>query len=124
MIRLISLSHDCSGDMVHADVGGNHMLVVNSIDIAMELLQGKGNLYCDRPVLHVGGELAGLNQLSVFMDEGPAHKESRRFFAQELGTKALSARFVPLMEARIREFTNRLLGDPEVHDRLPHHIFR
>jgi cytochrome P450 len=100
------------------------MLVVNSIDVAMELLQEKNNLYSDRPVLHVAGELVGLNQLAVFMDEGRAHKEARRFFAQELGTKALTTRFVPLMETRIQQFIRQLLNGPEEHGRLFKHIFR
>jgi hypothetical protein len=112
-----------SGDIVHANVGGTHMVILNSVDVVTDLLQGRGTIYSDRPYLYVLGELVGLNKTLPFMNEGSKLKESRRFFSQEIGSKQTLARFESMMHSRIKRFAGQLLTNPEAQADFFSHMF-
>ncbi|KAG1876583.1 cytochrome P450 [Suillus subalutaceus] len=45
------------GDISHVEVLGQHIIVLNSVKSAVDMLDKKGTVYSDRPVLPMGGEL-------------------------------------------------------------------
>ncbi|KAG1746004.1 cytochrome P450 [Suillus paluster] len=47
------------GDISHVEVLGQHIIVLNSVKTAMEMLDKKSSVYSDRPVFPTGGELCG-----------------------------------------------------------------
>jgi cytochrome P450 len=99
------------GDIIHLNVGGTHIVALHSVDIGMELLQGKGSIYSDRPTLYVAGELVGMSETTFLLDDGPKLKESRRWFTQEIGSKQALARFEPMVQTRTKRFIKQLLAD-------------
>lgn len=101
------------GDMVHVNIAGKHIVAVNSVDLAIDLLQVKGAIYSDRPSLYVAGELIGFNKITALMNHDKKLKESRRMFVQEIGTKQASARFEAMMQTHIQRFIDGLLADPK-----------
>lgn len=102
---------------------GTHMIVLNSVDAAVSMLQRKGANYSDRPEFFFANKLAGGEHATPSVDDGPYLKETRRIFAQEIGSKTALARFTSVKEAHIRSFLCRLLDDPRP-ERLHDHIRR
>ncbi|OAX31904.1 hypothetical protein K503DRAFT_805678, partial [Rhizopogon vinicolor AM-OR11-026] len=45
------------GDISHISVLGQHIIVLNSINTTMEMLDKKSSVYSDRPVFPMAGEL-------------------------------------------------------------------
>jgi hypothetical protein len=45
------MSYIYPGDIVHAQAFGNHILILNSVKVAMELLEKRARIYSDRPAL-------------------------------------------------------------------------
>lgn len=100
---------------------GTHMIVLNSVEAATAMLQRKGANYSDRPDFFFVNKLAGGGDAAPSLDEGPQLRETRRIFAQEIGSKNALARFASVKEARIRDFLRRLLEDPrpeKLHDHI------
>lgn len=46
-----------SGDVCYQHIFGLGIVVLNSYDVASELLDGRGHIYSDRPRLTMAGEL-------------------------------------------------------------------
>lgn len=46
------------GDLVHLNVAGQHVMILNSLEVAQDLLNRRGANYSDRPRLVVAGEIA------------------------------------------------------------------
>lgn len=51
------------GDLVFFYGLGNNLLVLNSMEAINDLLEKRGQIYSDRPIFTVVGELMGLNQV-------------------------------------------------------------
>ncbi|KAG2095906.1 cytochrome P450 [Suillus discolor] len=49
------------GDITHIEVLGRHIIVLNSVKTAMDMMDSKSTLYSDRPVLPMAGELQRKN---------------------------------------------------------------
>lgn len=46
-----------TGDLVHLNVLGMHIVVVNSQKIAIDLMEKRSKIYSDRPYLAMAGDL-------------------------------------------------------------------
>ena len=42
-----------SGDILHASAFGNHIVVINNVELATELFEKRAQLYSDRPVIPI-----------------------------------------------------------------------
>ena len=60
---LVSYNFFPTGDLVFFHGLGNNILVLNSMKCILDLLEKKGSIYSDRPVLTVAGELMGTDQV-------------------------------------------------------------
>lgn len=52
-----------SGDISSVTVFGRPLIIVNSVKIAMDMLEKKSSKYSDRPIMPMGGELCATSQV-------------------------------------------------------------
>lgn len=97
------------GDLIYANVCGQHLIVVSNYDSARRLLSHKGAKHSDRPSLYFVCELIGWGQNTTLLPEGPQLKEHRRLINQHIGTLAAAARFELEIQERTREFLCSIL---------------
>jgi cytochrome P450 len=108
------------GDLIYLNVLGSPILVINSYETAIEMLDRKGLIYSNRPVLVMAG-LSGYHDGTVLMPYGPRYRNSRKLMQQYMGTKALTARFSNVFEEEMRRMVRRVLHNPR-SETLSQHI--
>jgi cytochrome P450 len=109
---LYRYSYSLQGDMVHVNLMGMHVLILNSAEVASNLLERKGKMYSDRHSLYFVNELVGYRESFILMNDGPELRQSRRLCLQALAPRVISDRFAPMMETRTRQFLLKLLDTP------------
>lgn len=100
------------GDISHAEVLGQHIFVLNSAKIAVEMLEKKSASYSDRPVLPMGGELVGWKNTLVLLPYGDRFREYRKNFARVIGSRAAMDTYHPIELAETHRFLQRVLAKP------------
>ncbi|KAG2046757.1 cytochrome P450 [Suillus hirtellus] len=58
------------GNISHIEVVGQHIVVLNSVKAAIDMLDKKSTLYSDRPIFSVGGELVGWKHSLTLLPDG------------------------------------------------------
>lgn len=86
-------------------------MVLNSLDVAREILDNRSAIYSGRPHLVMGGELCGWNRTTVLAPYGPRLKEHRSLFAQGISSKRSVEKYHSLMEDAAQSFANGLASD-------------
>ncbi|KAG1752629.1 cytochrome P450 [Suillus paluster] len=107
------------GDISHVEVLGQHIMVLNSVNTAMEMLDKKSSLYSDRPVLPMGGELAGWKHILALLPYGERFREYRKNFHRIIGSRAAMDIYHQTEEIETHRFLKRVLANP---DQLQAHI--
>jgi cytochrome P450 len=99
---------------MHANVMGQHMIVLNSYEAAADLLHRKGVQYSGRAPFHFALEMAGYKIFTtLIVNAGELWKEQRALFAHHIGTQKVLARFLPAIDAHTRHFLCNIIGDPK-----------
>ncbi|KAF8810262.1 cytochrome P450 [Phlegmacium glaucopus] len=75
------------GDIVSISALGQHIVILNSARVALEMLDKKSAIYSDRPVLQMGGELVGWNNSLGLLPYGDRFRNYRKFFHQLMGNR-------------------------------------
>ncbi|PBK93430.1 cytochrome P450 [Armillaria gallica] len=101
------------GDIVSVSVLGRRMVVINSVQTAIDILDKKGAIYSDRLMVAMGGELVGWKNGFVLMPYGSRFRDSRKRVHQILGTNAAFKQFLPIVELEARRFLKRVSGKPD-----------
>ncbi|KAJ8473197.1 hypothetical protein ONZ45_g16385 [Pleurotus djamor] len=109
------------GDIVKISVFGQPIMILNNIDTATELLDGRGAINSDRPVIPMGGELVGWKNTLVLIPYGARFRSFRKMFHQVIGTPSAMKQFHPIEEHETQKFLRRLLKTP---DELSDHVRR
>ncbi|KAJ7493339.1 cytochrome P450 [Mycena galericulata] len=107
------------GDISSVSVFGQQLTIINSAQVAMDLLDKKSSMYSDRPVVPMGGELVGWKNTLVLTPYGDRFRNYRRLAHSLFGSKSTMASFEPLEEIETHRFVKRLLANP---DGLKDHI--
>lgn len=107
------------GDIVHVNVAGKHILVINSIEAASALLHAKGSAYSDRPPMHFLANMVGWRDAMIMMDSGPEHRGARRLFEQQMGTKAVLSAGGGSAKRRIQQFLRKLSANDDSDVLIP-----
>ncbi|TFK37580.1 cytochrome P450 [Crucibulum laeve] len=68
------------GDVVHVNVLGQPMIILNSLRSVRDLLDKRGSIYSDRPRFVLLSELMGWKHASTHTRYGPRFRKHRRFF--------------------------------------------
>jgi hypothetical protein len=76
----------CTGDICSITVLGRVIVVINSPDIAFELLDKRSSIYSDRPHFQMAGELAGFKNLLALLQYGERLRRYRRILYGWVGS--------------------------------------
>ncbi|KAI0253131.1 cytochrome P450 [Lactifluus subvellereus] len=107
------------GGIVHANAAGQPLIILSNAEVANEMLDKKGAIYSDRPVLQMAGELAGFNKWTGTLAYGSRWRESRKYMHHAIGTRESLEGFNSLFESETRKFLKATLRDP---DNLQQHV--
>ncbi|KAG2158980.1 cytochrome P450 [Suillus bovinus] len=107
------------GDISHIKVLGQHIVVVNSVKIAIDMLDNKSTIYSERPILPVGGELVGWKNALILLPYGDHLRRQRKNFHSVIGTRAAVAVYSHVEEVETRRFLKRVFATP---DQLQAHV--
>ncbi|KAG0702322.1 cytochrome P450 [Suillus ampliporus] len=107
------------GDISHVEILGQHIIVINSLKTAMEMLHKKGSVYSDRPVLPMGGELCGWKNVLSFVPYGDRFRQYRKNFRTVIGCRTALNIYNPMEEVEAHRFLKRVLAEP---DQLQAHV--
>ncbi|KAG1737315.1 cytochrome P450 [Suillus lakei] len=107
------------GDIVHIEVLGQHIFVLNSVKTAMDMLDNKSTVYSDRPIFPVGGELIGWKNITIFLPYGDHLRLHRKHFHRVIGSRAAVNVYSQIEEIETRRFLKRVFTKP---DQLQAHV--
>ncbi|EED82914.1 predicted protein [Postia placenta Mad-698-R] len=100
-----------TGDILHLDALGQHIIVINSAKVARELLDKRSAIYSGRPHLVMAGDLAGQDRLLILQPHGDEFRQQRRFISQDLSVAAVR-RYYDIQEAAARRLVLGVINDP------------
>jgi hypothetical protein len=98
--------------MTHITLFGQHYLILNSLDTAVKMLEGKSAIYSDRPTLPMLGEMMGWENGVAVAHYGDRLRALRRLLHQTMGTPASAAKLIPVFEREVHRFLQRMLDVP------------
>ncbi|KAG2366898.1 cytochrome P450 [Suillus spraguei] len=101
------------GAISHIEVLGQHIIVVNSVKSAMDMLDKKGTVYSDRPVLPMAGELVGWKHSLALLPYSARCRQYRKNIHQIMGNRAALHVYHPIEEIETRRFLKRVFSTPE-----------
>lgn len=102
----------CVGDICSVTVLGQTIILLNSAQIACDMLDKKGAIYSDRPVLQMGGELVGWKNTMVLLPYSERFRHYRRLFHRVIGSPFAVKSFEPSQEIEARRFLRQVLLKP------------
>ncbi|KAG1792192.1 cytochrome P450 [Suillus plorans] len=100
------------GEISHINVLGQHIIVLNSVETAMDMLDNKGAIYSDRPILTVGGELIGWKDVIILLPYGDHLRRHRKKLHGVTGTRAAVGTYSQVEEVETRRFLKRVFAKP------------
>lgn len=111
---------DLYGPISSLTVLGQHFIIINDQNAAIELLDRKSLIYSDR-LLSPFIRMCGFGRQTTFLMYGDDHTLHRKYMQQFVGTKAAVSQLHPMLESEGRSFLLRVLRNPtglEKHIRL------
>ncbi|KAJ3932378.1 MAG: cytochrome P450 [Lentinula lateritia] len=111
-VKFADWSEHYQSDLIHLNVFGTHVLVVNSAEVAKALFEGKSALYGDRPRMTMLNELVGLSWLLGFIPQGDTWKTHRKILANNFNPASVS-QFRPHQLKWRNIFLQNLLKTPD-----------
>ncbi|KAH7931282.1 cytochrome P450 [Leucogyrophana mollusca] len=107
------------GDISSVQVLGQHMIILNAAQPAIDLLDKRSLTYSDRPTLTLACDLIGWNRSLVLSQYGSHFKEIRKNIYRVIGSRGNLEKYHGLIERQSHRFVKRLLATP---DSLADHI--
>ncbi|KAJ7671572.1 cytochrome P450 [Mycena polygramma] len=99
------------GDIVHASAFGDHLIILNSLKAATDLLEKRARIYSDRPSIAML-PLMGWDFSFGLMPYGEKWRQYRRLFHQHFRQDAAVA-YRPIQLRKIHDSLGSLLNTPE-----------
>ncbi|KAF5309392.1 hypothetical protein D9619_012297 [Psilocybe cf. subviscida] len=99
------------GNIIHLNVLGKPIIVVNSAKIAQDLMDKRSSIYSDRPIL-VMAELCGYYDSFVMLPYGDEWRSQRRLVVHDL-SPSMTPRYYGLQETAARMLVRNVLAKPE-----------
>ncbi|KIJ34803.1 hypothetical protein M422DRAFT_34906 [Sphaerobolus stellatus SS14] len=101
------------GDIISLSIFGRNIIVLNSAEVAFELLHRRSAIYSDRPNLPMGGDLVGWNRGLSLTPYGEQFRFRRKLLHQVFSPRPVVAHF-PALERNVKNLLIlRLLKTPE-----------
>ncbi|KAJ7101797.1 cytochrome P450 [Mycena epipterygia] len=101
------------GDLASLTIFGQALIIINSVKVAEDLLDVRGAIFSDRPVIPMGGELMGFNNALSLSQYGVRVRTERKIFHQLFGSQAAIRQFVPLVSSEICKLLQNILSNPD-----------
>lgn len=101
-----------AGDICSVTVLGQTLVILNSAEAAMSMLDRKSSIYSDRPTLTMGGELVGWKNTLALLPYGDRFRRYRKLFHNLIGTQSTMKQYLPAEELETRRFLRRVLAKP------------
>ncbi|KAH0578157.1 hypothetical protein H2248_004121 [Termitomyces sp. 'cryptogamus'] len=101
------------GEISSVTVFGQTTVIINSLDVAHELLNKKGQIYSDRPEIPMGGELIGWKNVLPLLRYGSRWQLHRKRFHQLFGTPAVTRAFHESERLAVQNFLRNVCKNPE-----------
>ncbi|KAF4621053.1 hypothetical protein D9613_001191 [Agrocybe pediades] len=104
--------------ILHVEALGNHIIILNTVEDADELLEKRANNYSDRPVIPIAKMMGWHTQMPLlgYNDEWRFH---RKICQQNFRQGAMSQYF-PVQKRKVHEMLQGLLKTPEEFDEHNH----
>ncbi|CAA7260722.1 unnamed protein product [Cyclocybe aegerita] len=99
------------GDIIYLEVMGASLLVLNSYQRCVDLLEKRSDIYSDRPNTIVTNQMMGWEKSVVTGPYSDRWRRYRRMTAQSLKKEAVK-RFHPVQEREIARFLGSLIEEP------------
>ncbi|TFY57848.1 hypothetical protein EVJ58_g6780 [Rhodofomes roseus] len=99
------------GDLVHLDVFGHHIVVLNTAQAAKDLLDGGSSIYSDRPILTMA-ELSGYGDEMGMLHYNDRWRTQRKIVAQSFNPGVVP-RYYPIQEQEGRRLIQGMLRSPD-----------
>lgn len=109
-------SDEYDSDVLYFNILGQHVVVLNSVQAASDLLDKRGANYCDRPRF-VLFEVMGWRMTLTFLRWGPHFRMHRRVL-QKAFQKSNITQFRPLQERETRVLLDGIVRQPQDWERL------
>jgi len=101
------------GDIASISIFGQTIVVLNSVDAAIDMLEKKSVIYSDRPVLQMGGELVGWKKTLVLVPYGDRFRNYRKLFYKSIGSNTAMSKFSSSGEIETHQFLKKILANPD-----------
>ncbi|KAJ7270547.1 cytochrome P450 [Mycena rebaudengoi] len=101
------------GDLSSLTVFGQTMVIINSVKVAEDLLDVRGAILSDRPVIPMGGELVGFNNALSLSQYGDRVRTERKIFHRLFGSQAVIRQFVPLVSSETCKLLGNIISNPD-----------
>ncbi|ESK94724.1 cytochrome p450 [Moniliophthora roreri MCA 2997] len=115
------MSRIYDSEILHFNMAGTSVIVVNSFDIARELFEKRSSIYSDRPRFPMMNELIGFDWHLGFMPYGDSWRDHRKLFHQEFQPPA-TLRHRPNELQATRHLLGKLLRSPSDFERHLRHM--
>ncbi|PBK75449.1 cytochrome P450 [Armillaria solidipes] len=104
------------GPLMMLEIMGQKMCIINSAQVATDLLDTRSSIYSDRPPMVMVKELMGWNFNMGFQSYGSEYKKSRKLFHHGFSPRA-SDEYQPIQTREVTMLLAKLLQSPEQFDK-------
>jgi hypothetical protein len=105
-------------NIVYCNVAGTHMVVLNSFEVADDLLNKRRGVYSSRPQLTFAGKLVGWEDSPIMCSDSHCHFEpSRHLMKSAVGSGVALEQYTDMMQHETCRFVFRVTRDPELVQR-------
>ncbi|KAH9986094.1 cytochrome P450 [Russula compacta] len=111
--KVFSLWKQKYGDLIQLTVFGQPTIIINSPQLATEILSKKSAIYSSRPHLTMACDLVGWRDILVLLKYTDKFKSCRRMFQAVIGTRVAVDKFRDTLEEESALLLRRLLDDPQ-----------
>ncbi|KAJ7818071.1 cytochrome P450 [Mycena olivaceomarginata] len=101
--------------IISLNLGGQPVVVLNSYQVASDLLDNRSAIYSDRPRFIMGSEILTGSMLIAFMTYGDPWKKLRRAAHDGL-TRQVSASYTPIQEREASILVKSMIEQPSLWD--------
>ncbi|KDQ08290.1 hypothetical protein BOTBODRAFT_139179 [Botryobasidium botryosum FD-172 SS1] len=99
------------GDIIYVNLLGQPVVILNSAKAAIDLFEKRSDIYSERPVLTMGGELAGWDRSLAYTTHGERFRQMRKYLSQAMNPRAVKG-YRPLQTSEARASCARQLTTP------------
>ncbi|GJJ15250.1 hypothetical protein Clacol_009526 [Clathrus columnatus] len=100
------------GPIVHINVLGNHLIILNDAKYATEMLDSKSRLYSGRPSFIMSGQMVGWGEGPALIQFNDTWAEYRKLMANFIGTHSKVEDFEYVIHEEVKELLTRFMSMP------------